>query len=244
MNVVNEDFRSALDSDLQKFMLIQTEGICDCNEYCHREGVCRSFQITTIDIQSVDILSIANFIWEKSNDTKTKSFYRQDKIRMLFDGVDKRIDIYCLERILTINKIWKTENWDWNYINGYYGHEIDAVKINEHIADEINLQVQECNKLTNLKDKIEYLLKLEYGYVLDTLKDCNYQIQEVDKNLIFFPQKSHFKKVKKKTNYKNRQKDNIMGLCLLEDGSYRVIDGYNRLSQSRSKSVTIINAFK
>lgn len=244
MNVVSEDFKTALCSDLQKFMSIQTEGICECNDYCYREGVCRSYQITNIQIQSVDVLAIANFIWNKSNDTKSKAFHRQDKIRMLFDGVDKRIDVYCLERILTINKIWEIINWDWYHSNGYYGHEIDKIVINSEIAELINQQVNDCNNLTKLKDKMEYLLKLEYGYILDSLQNCNYQIEEVEKDSIFFPQKAHYEKVKNKNNYKNRPKDNIMGLCLFQDGSYRVIDGYNRLSQSKSKLVTIINAFK
>lgn len=244
MNAVSEDFKTVLCSDFQKFMSVQTEGICDCNEYCYMEGVCRSYQITNIQIQFVDVSAIANFIWEKSNDTKSKSFHRQNKIRLLFDGVDKRIDIYCLERILTINRIWEAINWDWYHSNGYYGHEIDKIIVNSEIADLINHQVNECEKLVTLKDKVEYLLKLEYGYILDSLQDCNYQIDEVDRDLIFFPQKAHFEKVKKRSSYKNRSKDNIMGLCLFEDGSYRVIDGYNRLSQSKSKSVTIINAFK
>ena len=244
MNKVNDDLEKILKSDLQKFMTIQTDGICECNDYCYREGVCRSFQITHLQVQAVDISSIAKYLWEKSNDTKSKGFHRANKLRLFFDGVDRRIDVYCLERILTINKIWETSNWDWFHTNGYYGHELDRVQLNEIIAEQILKQLDECNKLKSLKEKIEYLLVLEYGYILDTLKDCEYQIEEVERDLVFFPQKNHYQKVKNKTTYKTRVKDSIMGLCQFEEGSYRVIDGYNRLSQSKSKVVTIINAFK
>lgn len=244
MNVVSDEFTKILGGDLQKFMSIETDGICECNEYCYREGICRSFQITTIRIKFVDIPSIAKSIWEKANDHKSKAFHRKNKIRMLLDGVDNRIDVYCLDRILKINKIWELNNLDWSYINGYYGHEVDKIQLNEETVGLINSQYERCNQLKSLKEKMEYILTLEYGYILDSLKNCDYQLEEVERDLIFFPQKNHYQKVKKKNTYRSRQKDTIMGLCIYEHGTYRVIDGYNRLSQSKLKEVTIINAFR
>jgi hypothetical protein len=239
-----DEVEAILSGDLQRFAKIQTNGTCNCNDYCFREGVCRSFQITDIEIQQVDINSISTHVWEKVNNTKSLDFKRNENLKFLLEGYNTKIDAYCLERILTINKIFKTENWHWSYSNGYYGHEIDSLKLNADILQDVITHFRNVVSLQSLKEKVEYILKLEYGFILDSIKDCEFEITIIKTSDLVFPQKTHLEKVKKAAIYKGLKKDNILGVCFFDGKQYKIIDGYNRLSQVTSKRVTIIKAFK
>jgi hypothetical protein len=98
--------------------------------------------------------------------------------------------------------------------------------------------------LQSLKEKVEYILQLEYGFILDSIKDCEFEITTIKTSDLVFPQKTHLEKVKKAAIYKGLKKDNILGVCFFDGKQYKIIDGYNRLSQVTSKRVTIIKAFK
>jgi hypothetical protein len=236
--------QQVLQSDFKEFMNIETNGICNCDKYCELEGTCRAFVISGFDIKNIDLIKMSEFIWNKLNDTNSLSFKRKEKLTSFFEGYDSRLDLYCLERILCINKLYDCGNWSFSYLNGYYGQEIKELKIHPTIQEDLISQIEKLVILKTFRDKIEFILSLEYGFIIEQLKECNYRIEKVNRESIYFAQKKHYEKVKKNFLYKNRTSDTIMGICLKEQDKYRVIDGYNRLSKTKKKEILVIIAEK
>lgn len=238
------DILEAISLDFQQFINIDIDGICHCNEYCKEEGVCRGFNITGIDIKNISFTDIAKFIWSNSHNIGSKQYNRTQKLLSLFEGYDSQLDIYCIERLLAIHKLYDSSNWTFSYLNGYYGHEIDKLVINQNIQDEIKSEVEKLLSFNTFKEKVNYILTLEYGFVSDQLKDCAYKFETIERSKLYFPQTKHYKKVSKKTYYKKRDPDSIFGICLKQGEKYRVIDGYNRLSQTTKDRIKIICAYQ
>jgi hypothetical protein len=98
--------------------------------------------------------------------------------------------------------------------------------------------------LETLKDKIDYVLKLEYGFILDEIKDKDYQVVTIDSNDLDFGQDKHYKNVLHKTldYYSDREylRGSIRGIAYWDSGKWRVVDGYHRLTQTKFPKVRII----
>jgi len=153
---------------------------------------------------------------------------------------------YCIDRILSFARIWNVDNWDVGVCRGYYGQEIDGVTFSHSGALVVDERVDALLALETLKEKVEYVLTLEYGHVLDSIKNKNWVIKNVPKNEIVFGQTDYYKKLDQDvvSYYKNQAEEYEhelpRGVCLqVEPHIYRVIDGYHRLSGSEG-SVRII----
>lgn len=228
--------------NFDKFIKLKVDGACNCDRYCIQEGICRAFSISSVEIEKINIQAIAEFIWNKINKTNSREFKRDDKIKRLLMGYDSKFEIYCIERILSNYKLWDISNWEYTYINGYYGHEVDSLLLDETIGSRILLDIEKVIELQSFKDKVEFLLFQEYGFILETLTNCRYEIKRISRNDLYFPQTRHLEIVKKNDWYLDRKRTSIMGICIEESGRFRVVDGYNRLSQTNHKMVTIITA--
>lgn len=80
---------------------------------------------------------------------------------------DNLINFYCFDRILSYYKIYELSNYGFDICDGYYGDELNGVffKKENEVFDRLK-------ELLNLKldiDKIEYILDLEYGYLIDSV---------------------------------------------------------------------------
>jgi hypothetical protein len=160
-------------------------------------------------------------------------------------GFNQEIDLYCIDRILRINKLWDPEYWDPHWSSGYYGDEVDSIEISDVVYQKIYTDIDHILSLPNLKEKIEYILILEYGYLLEKIKTRNYEVIEVNKSDIIFGQDFYRKKVDKELEYyTDNHFDLIKGVCLLDDGKWRVIDGYHRLLSSKKDKVKIISIYE
>ena len=76
---------------------------------------------------------------------------------------------------------------------------------------------------------------MEYGYLLDGMKDADFSLIEVDPKDIVFPQKNYSKKLssEKVKGYKSHQ--GICGVVRIKGGKYHVVDGYHRITANLSK---------
>jgi hypothetical protein len=205
-----------------------TEYHCDEEENCDEEGnsfckndFCRCSTIENTRIEKgIDILYI---------------------VQAVLSPKSSIIDEYCVERILRINKIYDTDPYhdmlDIEVCRGYYGEEIGSVTLDRQIAKKIDEEVAKMLSLSD-NDKIRYVLELEYGYVLESLKNLTFSIKEVDKENIIFAQKEYAKKLDKEMveQYKDWN-DLPRGICLKEDNveKYRIIDGYHRCMAATDK---------
>lgn len=186
---------------------------CCDNDYC-RCGVIQDEHIEKIDMGRV------------------LSYYSQ---------WDKEIDRYCIERIFSHFKVWSEDAWDIHVCGGYYGQELDGVFLRE--AEAIEQAVESCLLLETDSEKIEFVLNLEYGYLLDSVKDKEWEVKEVDKKLIRFVQKDHYRKLDREAVERYKEHDYPLGICLEDSGHYEVVDGYHRLSAG-GDSVKIISSKK
>lgn len=178
----------------------------NCEDYdCNESGICRCGQI---------------------HDAQIKSEVAIDQLLGYIDVGDKLIDRYCAERILTINKVWEPDNWFIDICNGYYGQEIDGIYLEGGVQDNIESQLEDILKLKSNREKLEYVLNLEYGFLLPELAGKTYRVINICPSEIEYGNGYH-KKVVNIERYKNY--DLPRGVVLKNGDRYRLIDGYHRV---------------
>lgn len=175
--------------------------------------------ITNVKVTSVDIPRIVKR-WENKNSSE--------------------IEEYCIERIITLLELYKGSNWIIDICDGYYGQEVRRI----YMTDEINRQLYtHINKIKSLKIKekqINYVLELEYGYLLEDLKKKKYSVQTINKKDLVFAQREYTKKISPKDYYFNYKYPR--GIVIKEGNKYRLIDGYNRCLSTKSSKIKVIIA--
>lgn len=210
---------------------------------CDDEGICRCGTIVDAGVEGVNVSKFTDSIYLAyyGNDKSTK---RDAKINTILFGTGKELDIYTIDRILRINRIWDPINWELEIVGGYYGQEINSVKLKEGLSKKIEHELNKALEINNINDRIEYLLNLEYGYILDELKGCEYSIGEVFINNIKIGSKKHLEKVKSEKLDHYKGYNGIMGIVLFDGVNYRLIDGYHRMTSNNKSYVKVIVAKK
>ena len=212
-----------------------------CSESgCYDEGICRCRYITNTYINSVDITEISTNIYSEifDNSISTK---RNNSINSLW-GITPEIDKYTIDRILRVNKIWKPEFWIINVAGSYYGQEVDQIVLIEDVVQKINSQLEVAFEVENLKERIDYLLELENGFVLDDLKEKKYTLSVIDIDDIIFPNTDHKRRVltEELDHYSDKNYKGIRCIVKKDVMKWKVIDGYHRLSKTENKLVKVL----
>jgi len=218
----------------------------DCENYgCDEEGICRCGSIHNESVESVDVSLIVKKIYDDFFE-QGKAANRNNVINEVLYGIGKDIDIYTIDRIIRSYKIWESENWDIEVEGGYYGQEVNDVRIKESIADKIEEELMTVFSLPSLKEKIEYLLKVEYGKILPEITDSNYESITIDKDDIIFGTEKHLDKVMKKDLdfYSDKNYNGIRGIVKKSGDKWRVIDGYHRIFSTKWPKVKVLVATK
>jgi hypothetical protein len=201
-----------------------------CRDFgCEEEKICRCSTISHYEITSVGFNSIVSDIYKRIFEDSTES-KRNQKIEAIIGGITDEINLYTIDRIFRINKLFLCQNFYAEIIKGYYGEEIGPIYINESVAEKVKNQLEVAFSKDNLTDRIKYLLYLEYGYILPDLKTGNFTLEIVKKNDIIFGNNSHFEKVSRENLefYNNKNYKLIRGVAIREGERFRLIDGYHR----------------
>lgn len=216
-----------------------TEYSCE-ESGCIEEGICRCGHITNTYLTKVDITALTTNIYMEifDNSISTK---RHNTINSLW-GITEEVEKYTIDRILRINKVWKPEFWEINVSGGYYGQEVSDVVFVEDMVQKLNIQLEKAFEIDNLTKRIEYLLELENGFILDDLKDKRYSVSVIDIDDIIFPNKDHKKRVliEELEHYSDRNYKGIRGIVKKDGKKFRLIDGYHRLSKTENKLVKVL----
>ena len=218
----------------------------DCENYgCDEEGICRCGTINNEHIDSVDVSLIVKRIYDEFFE-QGKAANRNNAINEVLYGIGKDIDIYTIDRILRSYKIWENDNWNIEVDGGYYGQEAGNVTIKESIADKIDEELWTVFSLPSVKEKIEYLLNVEYGKVLPELSNCNYESIVIDKDDVVFGVEKHLNKVMKKDLdfYSDKNYSGIRGIVVKSGDKWRIVDGYHRIFTTKWPKLKVLAATK
>lgn len=232
--MIKNDFIDAVEFD--------TVEINNCNEFgCHDEGVCRCSLIENVLLEKVYLDRVRRKIIRRIYNSG-KNQERNNAITQILFGYDSDLVLnYCVDRLLSRFKVWDLDNWDYTIDYGFYGEEVNSIFIKPEIFSEISRHISELEKLDELRDIVFYLLKLEYGFILDKLEGKNFKIDYIDFSKLIFGQKSHKKNVESE-DLSNYRYPPVKGIVIKQDDNYFVVDGYHRLGASKSEKVLVIIA--
>ena len=232
----------ALRDDFKYSVSYNYDTVYSCEESgCNEEGICRCGYITNTYLNSVDVSSIVTNVYSEifDNSISTK---RHNSINSLW-GITPDIDKYTIDRILRINKIWKPEFWEINVAGGYYGQEVDEVALIEDMVQKLNTQLEKAFDIDNLTERIEYLLELENGFILEDIKGKKYRIVVIDIDDIIFTNSEHKSRVliEDLEHYSDRNYKGIRAIVKKDSmNKWKLIDGYHRLSKTENKLVKVL----
>ena len=221
-----------VDNDFKGYGLkydYNTRSNCD-ESGCGDEYICRCSTIENARVEDVDVKIIVDKIYALYFDN-SKSTKRHNTINSILYGMGKEIDIYTIDRIVRAHKIWKSDNWDISIEGGYYGEELGDIKIIESLAKRIERDLDLAFDIDDLDKRIEFILNIEYGYILPELVNSKYEIVEIKKSDIIFGSDDHYRKIQTKNleHYSNKNYSGIRGIVKEKDGKFRLIDGYHRV---------------
>ncbi len=232
-------------------MQIRGVSFRDCVEYdyyynrdCESHGcdsICRCGQIEDAHVTSVNVSQMVQEI-KSSYFSDSKSSKRNSKINYILGNITDDIDLYTIDRILRINKVYEKSNWEVQVCGGYYGEEIDDIILEDSVAQKIENQLEEAFNITELFLRIEYLLQLEYGYILPELKGKNYEVTSIERDKVIFGSEGHYKKVASEElpHYSDKTYNSFRGIVIQKGEQYRIIDGYHRCFASENRMINVI----
>ena len=201
-----------------------SQDTADCTGECRDEGICRCSRIINIKIEEINTGLIIDKIIPKK--------YQNSILG------------YCAERILRLCGISDINNWEVDIIGGYYGEEIGGIYLVNQVYNIISTHLDSLMTQSD-KQRMEYVLELEYGYTLPILVKKTWVICRVPRDNLRIGQEQYYDKklspniVKEYADYQFP-----IAICIkIDDYCYRIIDGYHRFAASKqSKKVTIIVA--
>lgn len=194
---------------------------CTCNAY--EDGdYCRCTTIEHAWVDNVNVRDVVNELYRKHSRT------------------DSYVDKYCFDRICYAFKIYDKYFYEVETCGGYYGEEVEGVYFEDE--EKIFNAYYEMLALNTVLEKIQYCLKLEYGYLIDCVESAtSAAIIEVSPNNIRPPQKEYFVKVDKNVIEEYKDRKLPIAVCVRDGNRYRLIDGYHRFVANKNRdSVEII----
>lgn len=228
----------AINKNLQTHLRWSVDYDCDYTTDCSTYGcdcICRCSQIENLEIHGLDAPEIATqFVQSYNSHIKRTKTCEADLIT-------SEIDVYCIDRILS--RI-EPDHLSADVSGGYYGEEINGFELDILFADNI----AKLLKKKTIKDKIKFILTLEYGFVLPKLENAKFEIVEVDRADL---QKSianehYYSKISIKDNHRT---DSSLPIGIYEEkdeNSFLIVDGYHRyiehVMNGKNKKLKIIKA--
>lgn len=219
------------DIDFQYNVEYDHHGGYDCSSYgCDEEGICRCYTISEPYITSCNYMTIAESIY-----SSLFGDVRKNKLANLLYG-GNQVDIYSINRLLKI--YGANDLFDFNYQGDYYGDIMESISLN---SENLENDIRKVVGMGNITDKLNFLLIKEYGKLLDTSQETNYEIitikrDEIDETNL---NKKHIQLVTEKDiSFYNVSDygDMPRGIVKKTQVGYHIIDGYHRIFKIKNKS--------
>ena len=188
---------------------------CTCNAY-ENGDYCRCTTIEHAWVEDINVRDVVNELYRRHSRT------------------DSYIDKYCFDRICHAFKIYDKYFYEVETCGGYYGEEVEGVYFENE--EEVFNAYYEMLALNTVLEKIQYCLKLEYGYLIGCVESAtSAAIIEVSPNNIRTPQKEYFVKVDKNVIEEYKDRNLPIAVCVRDGDKYRLIDGYHRFVANKDR---------
>lgn len=200
---------------------------CTCDAY-ERNDYCRCTTIERAWVEEVNVKLVIRKLYTK------------------YCKEHSEINEYCFDRICSALRIYDKDYYEVESCYGYYGEEIGGA----YFEDEEKI-VEAYNELLELKsdlEKIQYVLRLEYGYLIDrVLCATSATIEEVSTEKIKLPQREYFVKLSKKVIEDYRDRKLPVAVCIKNKDrfydafdTYTLVDGYHRFVANQDRKANKI----
>lgn len=234
MQIRGFNFKDCLEYDYYVHRECESSG-------CNDEGICRCGSIEDAHVVSVNVSQMVNAIVDANFDNSLASI-RNSKINSVLSNITTEIDRYTIDRILRINKVFDKSNWEIQICGGYYGQEIDDIILDDYCAQKIESELNQAFSIMDMKNRIEYLLTLEYGHILTELQDKDYKVISIKRDSVIFGSDTQHQKVATEDlrHYSSKNYHLIRGLVVSKGNKYRIIDGYHRCFASEDRIIKVL----
>lgn len=204
--------------------------------------------ISQVKIKRIDLDQMTKIIYKAVepennlyNPVVWETFSVLEDVQKKTIGKNILIHMYCIHRLLVLNHVYNPEFWRYHIGTDYYGEEVSEFRLVPEVLELMNIELSWLHGKSNAK-RIEYVLEKEYGHLIDSVRNQDWDVIITDIGKILF------------SNEKYRQKclseqfdfhsDLPKGICIFrpETGKYRVVDGYHRIIGARDSKFTIIYA--
>lgn len=152
--------------------------------------------------------------------------------------------LYAIERVLGHDReVMDTNNWEVSIEKGYYGEEIGGVCLDWTVATRIRKELEELEAM-GPSEQVEQALKVEYGYLIPDVQNCNFEIVKVDPKNIHVGQMDHFVHSQREAYPFVVDLQSPIGLAVPTIDGYRLVDGFHRLAKipAGTKRIPIVVA--
>lgn len=198
--------------DYNSFYECQNGSDCCANDYC-RCGVITDARVTQVRFDS--------FMDSLAKDRNLAT-----------------LDIYILDRLVRICKLYDPNMWEVNVEAGYYGQEVSGCKTD---FNPLINHLTAVNDLSDL-DRVKYVLQAEYGYLTDFVKESTqFSFKTVKVNRMKLFNENHMRKISKDSIdiYKNYSLPKA--IVRQTDSEFYVIDGYHRVVAAQHQNLQDID---
>jgi len=180
-----------------------TYNACEHGSDCCQNDYCRCGVLTNIHATSVNIPSI---------------------VRSLLPCSAPKIHRYAVDRILRIYEVYNPGLYEGSAVGGYYGEELGPVTICHQVAQKCDKAIGLVMNIKQIKEIVEYLLTLEYGFLLPVVRDKTWSFRKIDPKSLVLGQQDHYRKVSRNSLDLYQDWDLPVAVCVrLPDGKYRII---------------------
>lgn len=195
---------------------------CHSGSDCCDNDYCRCGKIENARVESIDPeLLIQSIITTAAGRTKKDS--KEDSI----------IDLYCLNRLIYNSSLISPDSWEVNIVGGYYGEETNGYEPSD--LNDVKALSKNLLEVSNMKniDKIKFILKNEYGFLLSELEKFNTAVvKTVSTSNVILNNKDYSKKLDKLAVDKYKGYSLPRAICIKDGDKYKVIDGYHRMTSA------------
>jgi len=179
--------------------------------------------------------------WHHTNDTIYLSKDIRDKKMTKENQIDAK-------KVTSPNSQDHFLIWNYHLDQDYYGEEVSRITLNANVARKLSTSLMNLQH-KNSTERIEQVLKLEYNYVLPSIKGKKWSIKVVSKGDLYFSNKKHYEKCVEELNLEENHNysESVLELkyprgivAQIEEHKYKVIDGYHRLAGSGSEKPPLV----